>query len=95
MDVLRDWGDADAVRILTAVRRAAGAKSRLLIIETLVPETAGLHFGKIVDVIMLAVTGGRERSAAQHAELLAAAGLRFERELPTASQYSVVEATAV
>lgn len=94
MDVLHDWGDADAVRILTAVRRAAKPTSRLLIIETLVPETPGLHFGKIVDVIMLAVTGGRERSAAQHAELLAAAGFRFERELPTASQYSIVEATA-
>jgi hypothetical protein len=95
MDVLHDWSDADATRILRAVRRAAPPASRLLIIETLVPESPGPHFGKVVDVIMLAVTGGRERSAAQHAKLLAAAGFRFERELPTASQYSIVEGATV
>jgi hypothetical protein len=95
MDVLHDWGDADAARILKAVRRAARPAARLLIIETLVPEAPGPHFGKVVDVIMLAVTGGRERSAAQHAALLAATGFRFERELPTASHYSIVEATTI
>ena len=64
----------------------------MLIVETLVPETPGPHFGKSLDIIMLAVTGGRERTAAQHAALLAAAGFRLARVLPTASQYSIVEA---
>lgn len=95
MDLLHDWDDADATRILTAVRRAAQPRARLLIIETLVPETPGLHFGKTLDIIMLAVTGGRERTEAQHAALLAAAGFRLERVLATASQYSIAEAVAV
>jgi len=94
MDLLHDWDDKDAARILTAVRRAAHRDSRVLIIETLVPETPGPHFGKTLDVIMLAVTGGRERTEAQHAALLAAAGLSLARVLPTDSQYSIVEATA-
>ena len=94
MDLLHDWDDADATRILAAVRRAARPQARLLIIETLVPETPGPHFGKTLDIIMLAVTRGRERREAQHAALLAAAGFELTRVLPTASQYSLVEAVA-
>jgi hypothetical protein len=48
-----------------------------------------------VDVITLAATGGRERTAAQLASLLAAAGFELTRVLPTASQHSIVEATVV
>ena len=95
MDLLHDWDDADAARILTAVRRAARPRSRLLIIETLVPEIPGPHFGKTLDIIMLAVTRGRERTEAQHAALLTAFGFELARVLPTASQYSIVEAVAV
>jgi hypothetical protein len=94
MDVLHDWNDADTARILAAVRRAARASSRVLIVETLVPETPGPHVGKSLDVSMLAVTGGRERTEPQYRTLLAAAGFRFARVLPTASQYSIVEAVA-
>ena len=74
------------------MRRAAHPTSHVLIVETLVPETPGPHFGKSLDITMLAVTGGRERTEAQHAALLAAAGFRLARVLPTASQYSIVEA---
>ena len=95
MDLLHDWDDADAVRILAAVRRAAHAASRVLIVETLVPDTPGPHLGKSLDITMLAVTGGRERTEAQHATLLAAAGFKLARVLPTASQYSLVEAATV
>lgn len=95
MDVLHDWNDADTSRILAAVRRAARATSRLLIVETLVPETPGPHVGKSLDISMLAVTGGRERSEPQYRALLAAAGFRLARVLPTASQYSIVEAFVV
>jgi hypothetical protein len=94
MDLLHDWDDADAARILAAVRRASRPRAHVLIVETLVPETAGLHFGKTLDIIMLAVTRGRERTEAQHAALLNAAGFELARVLPTASQYSIVEAIA-
>ena len=57
------------------------------------PETPGPHVGKTLDITMLAVTGGRERTENQYAALLAGAGFRLERVLPTASQYSIVEAT--
>jgi len=95
MDVLHDWDEADAGRILAAVRRAARLQSRLLIVETLVPEIPGPHFGKSLDITMLAVTGGRERTEAQFRTLLSAARFSLTRVLPTTSQYSIVEAEAI
>jgi hypothetical protein len=95
MEVLHDWDDADATRILAAVRRAARPGTRVLIVEILVPDTPGPHSGKTRDIIMLAVTGGRERTEAQHAALLASAGFELARVVPTASEYSLVEAVAV
>jgi hypothetical protein len=92
MDVLHDWNDADAARILATVRKAAQPSARILVIETLVAETPGPHFGKSLDITMLAVTGGRERTGAQYRALFAAAGFRLARVLTTASQYSIVEA---
>jgi hypothetical protein len=94
MDVLHDWDDGDAARILRAVRKAARERSRVLIVETLVPATSGPHFGKSLDITMLAVTGGRERSEAQYAALLVETGFADVRVLPTTSYYSIVEATA-
>jgi hypothetical protein len=94
MDLLHDWRDDDAARILASVRRAAPPHARVLIIETLVPEVSGPHFGKTLDIIMLAVTGGRERSHTEYEALLERSGLRLERVLPTRSEYSVVEALA-
>jgi len=94
MDLLHDWRDDDAAKILASVRRAAPRHARALIIETLVPEVPGPHFGKTLDVIMLAVTGGRERSRTEYGALLERSGLRLERVLPTRSEYSIVEALA-
>jgi len=94
MDLIHDWDDADAARILAAVRRAAAAGARLLIIETLVAERPGPHFGKTLDIIMLAVTGGKERTRTQYEQLLEVAGFGVERVISTESQYSIVEAVA-
>lgn len=94
MEVIHDWNDQDAAKILAAVRRAAPGHARLLIIESLVSESPGPHFSKLLDVMMLAITGGRERTPLEYEALLAGAGFRLERVIPTLSQYSIVEAVA-
>ena len=95
MEVLHDWNDQDAARILAAVRRAAAPGARLLVVEVLVPDTAGPDHSKLLDIIMLALTGGRERTREQYEQLLGNAGFTLAQVTPTRSTYFVVEATAV
>ncbi len=95
MEVLHDWSDEDAARILAAVRRAAAPGSRLLVVEVLVPHTPGPDHSKMLDIIMLAVTGGRERTSEEYERLLSNAGFKLESVVPTSSTYFIVEATAV
>ena len=85
--------DEKAARILASVRKTAPAHARLIIVEALVSEAAGPHFSKTLDIIMMAVTGGRERTPSEYTALLGSAGFRFERVVPTPSRYSIVEAT--
>jgi len=91
MEVIHDWDDDDAVKILGAVRRAAPAGAKVLLIEALVSDDGPL-FGKVLDIIMLAVTGGRERTAPEYEALLRASGWKLERTIPTRSQCAILEA---
>lgn len=95
MEVIHDWDDGDSARILGAIRRAAPSHARLLIIEAIVSEAPGPDFSKVLDVIMLAVTGGRERTPSEYEALLSRAGFRLERIVTTPSQYSIIEAAAI
>jgi hypothetical protein len=93
MEILHDWKDREALQILAAIRRAAPSHARLLIVEVVIAETPGPHLGKTLDVIMLAITGGRERTRSEYQKLLETAGFRLERVVETPSQSSIVEAT--
>jgi hypothetical protein len=77
------------------VRRAAAPGARLLVVEVLVPDTPGPDQSNLLDIIMLAVTGGRERTNAQYAQLLADAGFELEGVTPPRSPYFVVDASVV
>jgi O-methyltransferase domain len=95
MEVIHDWADDKAAQILASVRRAAGKGAKILIVETLVSESPGPHVGKLLDGLMLAFTGGRERTSSEYEALLLPAGFRLNKITPTSSQYSIVEAEAV
>jgi O-methyltransferase domain len=64
----------------------------LLLAEMVVPEGDAPHPGKSLDMVMLTVTGGEERTASQYSTLLDEAGFRMTRVVPTASLVSIVEA---
>ena len=65
---------------------------RVLVIECVVPEGHDASFSKLLDLNMLVMNGGRERTKAEFRELFDAAGLRMTRVMPTLSPLSVVEA---
>jgi hypothetical protein len=97
--VLHDWDDERARAILCAVRRAMTRDSRLLLAERMLPEEvdAAAVPTLLVDVLMMVVTGGRERTEAEFAALLADAGFeptRISDALPP-FDYRIIEGTPV
>lgn len=97
MEVIHDWADAEAAAILRAVRRAARPGARVVVIENVLADDASRvpdARGRTLDTIMLAVTGGRERTAAQLGALLDGAGFTATAVLTTRGSLRLVEAVA-
>lgn len=92
--VLHDWSDDDAVRILANCARAMAPGGRVLVVETPVPPGNAPDPIKVMDVNMLVVTGGRERTADEFATLFDRAGLKAGRVVPTGARVSILEAFA-
>ncbi len=65
---------------------------RVLVVDTVVAPGNQPQWGKLMDINMLVLTGGRERTEAEFAELFGKAGLRLKAVHPTQCPLSVVEA---
>ncbi|MHA6793087.1 methyltransferase [Pseudonocardia bannensis] len=90
--IVHDW-NIDACRtILGHCRDALAPGGRVLIVEMVLPEGDEPHPGKLLDLAMLALVGGQERTGEEYRELLAGVGLEMTRIVPTASAVSVIEA---
>src|SRR5262245_51741152 len=89
--IIHDWDDPKSIEILCRCREAAAPRAKILVVESVIPPGDTPHPGKWLDIIMLAVPAGRERTAAEYERLFAAAGLKLERIVPTKSPVSVVE----
>lgn len=86
--ILHDWEDAECIAILRNIRAQIPETGELLVIERVVgPPNEDLE-GKLSDLHMLIMPGGRERTAAEWTALLAAGGFRLDeiRTLPVAWQ---------
>ena len=90
--IIHDWTEAQCHTILGNCRKAMKKGAKLLIVEFVLPEGNTPHFGKLADMVMLAVPGGEERTADEYRTLLDDAGFTMTRVVPTASDVSVVEA---
>ena len=91
--IIHDWDDERAAQILRNCHRAMKAGGRMLVVEAVIPSGNGAHFGKLLDLEMLALTPrGRERTRAEFQELLRRSGFRLRRVIPTETHLSVVEA---
>ena len=90
--IIHDWDDQKSNTILRNIRNQIPANGRLILIDSVVPETNEPHFSKFIDLNMLVMTGGKERTEKEFQELLAAAGFRLLRVIPTKVPTSIVEA---
>jgi O-methyltransferase domain len=93
--IIHDWSEAQCLSILGNCHRAMKPNSRLLIMEMVLPAGDTPHPGKILDIIMLAVPGGQERTEPEYRALLDKAGFRLMRVVPSESAASIIEALPV
>jgi hypothetical protein len=93
-NIIHDWNDDDARRILLNCRRAMPDDGVLLLVEYYLGEANAPSLGKTVDIVMLTVTGGKERTAHEHRELLTSAGFRLSRTIPVSHEIVILEALA-
>ncbi|MDM0002699.1 methyltransferase [Variovorax sp. J22P240] len=91
--VIHDWEDVDAVRILTAVRKAMAADGRVLMLERIVAPPNEGRDAKFSDLNMLVAPGGRERTREELEALLGPAGLQAAGVID-AGGFAIVEALA-
>jgi len=94
MEIIHDWGDAESLAILRSVRQAAVAGARVLIIEVIIPDDPGPSWAKMLDIHMLTLLGGRQRTQQEYAALLTRSGFRFLREIDTGAGIAILEAEA-
>ncbi|WP_236700306.1 acetylserotonin O-methyltransferase [Allosalinactinospora lopnorensis] len=93
--ILHDWPDDRATAILRGCRQAMAEDGRVVLVETVVPPGDTPHPSKTMDLSILALLGGLERTEEQFASLLADAGLRLRRVVSTPSPFSLIEAESV
>jgi SAM-dependent methyltransferase len=91
-NVLHDWDDDNAVRILRSCREAMRGETRLLLIDYLVPAHPDPHPAKTMDLLMLMYTGGRERTETELKDLLTQAGFALTAAYSPPQALSLTEA---
>ena len=89
--IIHDWDDDRSITILRNCHSAMTEAGKLLLVEAVVPRGSEPHFSKFIDLNMLVMTGGRERTENEYRMLLEASGFKLTRTIPTESPMSVIE----
>jgi hypothetical protein len=93
--ILHNWSDSHALTILRSCRAAMKPRTKLLVFDIVIKPAGERDWGKLMDVEMLAMFGGRERTAEEFATMFKEAGFVLERVVSTRSSTSIVEGSAI
>lgn len=91
--IIHDWDDDRSAAILRHCRNAMAPGGKVLLIEAVLQPGPATAFSKFVDLNMLVMTGGRERTKSEYRALLQSAGLTLTRIVPTHTEMSLIEAS--
>lgn len=91
-NVLHDWNDDQCVRILENCRYAMNPGAKLLAVDAVIPPGNDPHVGKALDILMLLLLTGQERTRAEFERLFERAGFRITEVIPTPGRLSLIEA---
>ena len=89
--IIHDWYDEQSLTILRNCHAAMRESDRLLVVESVIPPGNEPSFGKWLDLTMMVMPGGKERTEAEYRELYAAAGFKLTGITPTAAEVCVIE----
>ncbi len=89
--ILHDWSDKEAELILRNTRAAMHSDNRLLVIEGVIEPGNAPSFGKLLDLTMLTLAGGKERTATEFHQLFEAGGFELTRIIPTEAEVCIIE----
>ena len=92
--IIHDWDDDKSVVILKNIRPALEGKPHgtVILLDTVIQAGNQPDIGKLIDLEMLLLPGGKERTAAEFGALFERAGFELTRIVPTQSPLSVIEA---
>jgi len=94
--IIHDWNDEQSITILQNLAKSAKPGAKVLLVESVVEEDDSIpSMSKVMDLNMLAMTGGKERTRAEYTELFEKTGFRLTRVIPTPSPMHIVEAVRV
>jgi hypothetical protein len=92
--ILHDWNDDECVKILTNCRTAMAANGRIAVVELIIDPQGPPSPAPLMDLNMLVMLTGRERTKEEYGALFTRAGLQLTRVVPTQSPFAVLEARA-
>jgi hypothetical protein len=93
VNVLHDWEDNICCRILKNISRVMKPESRLWIVEYLLEPEPGFSVVKLLDIEVLVMGGGRERSIDEYKTLLGSVELAVSKVIPTNRGLAILECT--
>lgn len=91
--IIHDWDDEKSLTILRHCHAVMSENSRLLVVESVIPPGNDPFPGKFLDLVMLMIPGGKERTAEEYEALFEQAGFELTRIIPTESELSIIEGT--
>lgn len=89
--ILHDWRDERCIQILRTCCEAMSQTARILVVDAVVPPGNAFHPSKVMDILMMVLTEGRERTEEEFRALYQQAGLTLTQVVPTPSVLSIVE----
>ncbi len=89
--IIHDWDDEKSLTILRNCYQAMSSNSKLLVVESVIPPGNEPFGGKFLDLVMLLIPGGKERTEGEYRTLLGKAGFELTRVVPTSGEVSIVE----
>ena len=90
--IIHDWDDERSIHIMRSIHKAMVGEGKLLLAEMVVPDGNEPHPSKVLDLEMLTLPGGLERTADEYAKLFEQAGFKLNQIVPTRSAFCVIEA---